>query len=227
MTPLLFLPGMMCDARLFAPQIGALSAGRMVTCADLSGHNTVQALARDVLQNAPPVFALAGLSMGGIVAMEVLRQAPDRIAALALMDTNPLAELPDVQAGRAAQIARAEQGELAAMMDDTFIPRYLAQPNADIESTCRDMAQALGPDVFARQSIALRERPDQSTVLAGYDGPTLILCGAHDRLCPPARHALIHGLMPHADYVIVADAGHLPTLEQPHAVTEALLKWLN
>lgn len=227
MTPLLFLPGMMCDARLFAPQIGALSAGRMVACADLSAHNTVQALARDVLREAPPVFALAGLSMGGIVAMEVLRQAPDRIAGLALMDTNPLAELPEVQSGRAAQIARAERGELAAMMDDTFIPRYLAQPNAEIEATCHDMANALGPEVFARQSIALRERPDQTSVLAGYDGPTSILCGADDRLCPPARHALIHQLMPHAAYLTIADAGHLPTLEQPNAVTEALQKWLN
>jgi pimeloyl-ACP methyl ester carboxylesterase len=226
MTPLLLLPGMMCDARLFAPQIAALSAGRMVACADISAHDTVAALAAQVLRDAPPVFALAGLSMGGIVAMEVLRQAPERVDRLALLDTNPLAETAEVQVGRAAQMDRAARGDLLAMMADTFIPRYCAGPSATIEADCMAMAQALGPDVFARQSRALRDRPDQCAVLKAFEGPALILCGAEDKLCPVTRHDLMHGLMPHADYVIVEQAGHLTTLEEPDKVTEALRRWL-
>ncbi|CUH81973.1 alpha/beta fold hydrolase [Tropicibacter naphthalenivorans] len=227
MTPLVFLPGMMCDDRLFGPQMRALGGQRPVSAADLTTQDSIASMARHVLETAPPVFALAGLSMGGIVAMEVLRQAPGRVARLALMDTNPLAETPQVQAGRAGQIARAERGELADMMRDTFIPRYLAQADAGIEALCLDMATELGPEVFARQSRALRERPDQCGVLQGYTGPTLILCGAQDRLCPVERHALMAGLMPHARYRVIPGAGHLPTLEQPDTVTEALTQWLD
>ncbi len=223
--PLLFLPGMMCDDRLFARQMAALSH-HMPRCADLSRDDTVQAMATRVLADAPDRFALAGLSMGGIVAMEVVRQSPDRVARLALLDTNPLPETPEVQAGRASQIARAQAGELAAMMRDTFIPRYLAAPDAGIARTCLDMALDLGPEVFARQSIALRDRPDQCETLRAYKGPALILTGADDRLCPRDRHDLMHRCMPHAAYRVIDGAGHLPTLEQPDKTTEALIQWL-
>ena len=210
--PLVLLPGMMCDARLFAPQIAELSAGRSLVCADLSRADSMADLAAMVLADAPRRFALAGLSMGGILAMELLRQAPDRVVRLALLDTNPLAETPEVQAGRAGQIDRAARGELAQMMADT---------------PCHAMARDLGPQVFARQSRALRDRPDQCATLRGYDGPALILCGAEDRLCPVARHRLMHDLMPHAALHVIAGAGHLPTLETPQTVTEALRQWLS
>ena len=223
--PLLFLPGMMCDDRLFAPQMAALSH-HMPKCADLSRDDTVQAMATRVLADAPDRFALAGLSMGGIVAMEVVRQSPDRVARLALLDTNPLPEPPEVQAGRGPQIARAQAGELAAMMRDTFIPRYLAAPDAGIARTCLDMALDLGPEVFARQSLALHDRPDQCDTLRAYKGPALILTGADDRLCPRDRHDLMHRCMPHATYRVIDGAGHLPTLEQPDTTTEALIQWL-
>ncbi len=225
--PLVLLPGMMCDARLFAPQIAALSAGRSILCADLSNGDSMGALAAGVLAEAPPHFALAGLSMGGILAMEILRQAPDRVSRLALLDTNPLAEAPEVRDGRATQIARAERGELSAMMADTFIPRYLAAPDPNIEAICLAMAADLGPDVFVHQSCALRDRPDQCETLRGYTGRALILCGAEDQLCPVTRHTLLHSLMPHAAYRVVDGAGHLPTLESPMTVTEALCQWLS
>lgn len=223
MMPLIFLPGMMCDARLFAPQIAAFGGAQ---CADLSQHDSVQAMAAQVLSDAPAHFALAGLSMGGIVAMEVLRQAPDRVARLALMDTNPLAEAPEVQAGRAAQIARAEAGELLPMMRDTFLPRYTAQPDPAIAATCLHMAELLGPEIFARQSRALRDRRDQCDTLRGYGGPALILTGAEDQLCPRDRHDLMARLLPRATYRIIEGAGHLPTLERPTETTEALYQWL-
>lgn len=232
--PLVLLPGMMCDARLFLPQVAALSAGRAVLCADLSRDGTVPAMAARVLAEAPPVFALAGLSLGGIVAMEMLHQAPGRIARLALMDTNPLAEAPEIRAGRADQIARAMAGGLEAMMADTVIPRYLARPDAPpdhppdhpIAALCLEMARALGPEVFRRQSLALRDRADRTEALRGADCPALILNGAHDRMCPPERHALMHRLMPRARRVEIAGAGHLPVLETPDATNEALRSWL-
>lgn len=224
--PLILLPGMMCDARLFGPQLAALSAGRTLIAADLSRDDSIPAMAARVLAEAPPVFALAGLSMGGIVAMEMLRQAPDRVARLALMATNPLAETPQVQAGRAPQMARAEAGDLPGLMADDFIPRYIARPSALIAGLCAAMAQDLGAGVFLRQSRALRDRPDQTAVLAASRCPVLILSGAGDRLCPPDRHALMHRLMPHAHRIELPATGHLPVLEEPNATNEALSQWL-
>lgn len=228
MTPLVFLPGMMCDARLFAPQINALSKGRAVTTLPIHAHDTVEALAADVLANAPDPFALAGLSMGGIVAMEVIRQAPDRVAGVALMDTNPKAEHPKIAEARTPQIARVKAGKLASVMRDEMKPNYLADTpqRGDILDLCMDMALDLGADAFENQSRALATRPDQQETLKGYKGPTLILCGEDDALCPVHRHTLMYDLMPHATLTILKGAGHLPTLEQPEATTAALRAWL-
>lgn len=227
MTPLVLLPGMMCDARLWGPQMGALSR-RAVLHAPLTEHDTVQALAAAVLADAPPRFALAGLSMGGIVAMEVLRQAPARVDRLALLDTNPRAELPQVKAAREPQIAAVKSGRLRDVMRDELKPNYLVDSpeKPAILNLCMDMALDLGAEVFVRQSRALAHRPDQTGTLASWHGPALVLMGAEDRLCPRDRHEQMHALMPQSTLVIVEDAGHLPTLEQPERTTAALIRWL-
>jgi pimeloyl-ACP methyl ester carboxylesterase len=219
---------MMCDARLFAPQIAALSRDRAIHVAPLTAHDTTAALATEVLAHAPPRFALAGLSMGGIVAMEIVEQAPDRVARLALLDTNPRAETPEAQARRAPQIAAAEAGHLARVMRDEMKPNYLAPGagQAAILDLCLQMALDLGPTVFVRQSRALRDRPDRQETLRAVRVPTLILCGAEDRLCPPERHELMHGLIPGSRLVMVPCAAHLPVLEQPGPTTAALQDWL-
>lgn len=228
MTPLVFLPGMMCDARLFAPQIEVMRNDRFVTTLPIHAHQTVEKLARDVLSQAPETFALAGLSMGGIVAMEVIRQAPERVAGVALMDTNPKAEHPKVAEARAPQIARVKAGNLAAVMRDEMKPNYLTDtPQRDeILDLCMDMALSLGNAAFENQSLALMTRLDQQNTLKGYKGPTLILCGEDDALCPVHRHTLMHDLMPHATLKILKNAGHLPTLEQPDDTTAAIDAWL-
>jgi pimeloyl-ACP methyl ester carboxylesterase len=228
-VPLVLLPGMMCDARLFAPQIAAFSRDRAVHVAPIGGHDTTAALAREVLAHAPPRFALAGLSMGGIVAMEMMAQAPDRVARLALIDTNPLAELPAVQARRQPQIDRVRDGALARVMREEMKPNYLAHGPGKVAilDLCLTMAVDLGPDVFARQSIALRDRPDRQDVLRGVTVPTLVLCGAEDRLCPVERHSLMQALVPGSRLVVVPGAGHLPVLEQPERTTAALRAWLD
>ena len=228
MTPLVLLPGMMCDARLFAPQIAAFSGHRAIHCAPLDGADSMQGLARTVLDHAPPRFALAGLSMGGIVAMEIMAQAPDRVTHLALLDTNPRAELPEIRNRRGPQIDAVQRGRLREVMRDEMKPNYLVDSpdKSAVLEICMDMALSLGPEVFVRQSVALRDRPDQQDTLRCVAVPTLILCGALDQLCPVERHELMHSLIPGSTLEIVAAAAHLPTLEQPAAVNAAFARWL-
>lgn len=228
MTPLVLIPGMMCDARMWG---GIPAALHPLPVAHIlpTESDTIQSLAAQALAEAPPRFALAGLSMGGIVAMEMLHQAPHRIDRLALLDTNPKAELPEVQARRQPQIDRALAGGLAAVMRDEMKPNYLADgPDKQaILDLCMDMALSLGPEVFQKQSLALRDRPDRQAALAAFTGPALVLMGEQDRLCPRDRHDLMHTLMPQSRLVIIPGAGHLPPLEQPAATLAALRDWLS
>ena len=228
MTPLVLLPGMMCDERLFASQINELSKQREVHFAKITVHETISELASDVLNNSPPVFALAGLSMGGIVAMEIVSQAPERVERLALLDTNPLAELPDVLKRRGPQIDAIKNGQLKEIIRDEMKPNYLFDGvrKTEILKLCMDMALDIGPDAFIRQSIALRDRVDQKNTLGSYKRPALVLCGRHDVLCPLERHELMHTLLENSKLEIIEDAGHLPTLEQPKITTMALASWL-
>jgi len=228
MTPLVLVPGMMCDARLYEPQIVALSGRRPLHLAAITGHDSIAGLAAAVLAAAPLRFALAGLSMGGIVAMEMLRQAPVRVLRLALLDTNPLAETEVVRRGREPQIEKALAGRLDSVMRDEMKPNYLADrpDRTAILDLCMAMALDLGPEVFVRQSRALAARPDQQETLRAWRGPTLILTGAEDRLCPRDRHELMHALVPGSRLAIIENAGHLPTLEKPAETTAELLRWL-
>lgn len=220
----ILLPGMMCDARLFRPQIEALSSRYDIHIPHLGKQDSFALMAQDILNNAASEFAVIGLSMGGILAMEIYRQAPERITHLGLLNTNPLAELPEIQALRGPQIDLVKAGKLAAVMQTQMIPRYLADRQAGqaIEDLCLHMALDLGADCFINQSLALRDRPDQQAVLQQVDIPTLILCGVEDQLCPVEHHDLMASLMPLATYEKIANTGHLTSLEQPELVTQAL-----
>lgn len=228
MLPVLLLPGMMCDARLFFPQIASLSGRRAVMTCPMGGADSMGVLAQEILAAAPPRFALAGLSMGGILAMEILRQAPERVERLALLDTNPRAELDTVKARRTPQMEAVKAGRLREVMRDEMKPNYLVESprKQEILDLCMDMALDLGPEVFLNQSIALRDRPDQQETLRAYKGPSLVLCGRHDALCPVERHELMHDLLQNSRLEIIENAGHLPTLEQPEQTTAALIRWL-
>jgi len=227
-TPLILLPGMMCDGRLFKEQLGPLSARVTLHLAKVNSQESIPMLAREILAHAPPRFSLAGLSMGGIVAMEMYRQAPDRIDRLALMDTNPLAEQEEIKSRRGVQIIKVREGGLMQVMREEMKPLYLiAGPQREqILDLCMDMALKQGEDVFIRQSVALKNRPDQQDTLRGVTVPTLILHGEGDQLCSAERHQLMHNLVPGSELVVVEGAGHLPSLEQPKAFTRALLDWL-
>lgn len=228
--PIVLLPGMMCDARLFAPQIAMLSATRTVQISPITRGESIEEIASLVLEYAPDRFALAGFSMGGIVAMEVARQRPDRVLRLALMDTTPFSETPQVAAAREPQIVAAKAGRLEDVMRDEMLPRYIlpdGPKNVEIANTVIDMAMALGPDVFVRQSRALQRRPDQQEMLKQLKLQTLILCGRHDQLCPLRRHELMATLVKGSALEVIEDAAHLPTLEQPEATNAALERWLS
>lgn len=227
--PLLLLPGMMCDARLFLPQLLALGQARPVTVVPISGGERIEEIASALLPHLPPRFALAGLSMGGIVAMEILRRAPDRVARLALMDTDPLAESPEAAAWREPLIVKARAGRLEEALGAVLRPEHLAPgpQRFEVLDTVKAMATALGPEVFVRQMRALQRRRDQQGTLRRYRGPALVLCGAHDTMCPVTRHELMSELMAGATLEVVEEAGHLPTLEAPEAVSAALTRWLD
>ncbi len=229
LEPLLLLPGLMCDARLFWHQIIAFSAERPVQVAPLTSGSSIEEMTEDVLQTAPPVFALAGHWLGGLVAMEILRRAPERVARIALIDVSPLPEPPQVAALRDPRIVRARSGKLAEAMLDEVPPAALAPGpgRTDVQAMMLEMAEALGPEVFFRQSRALMRRPDQQRALRNTRVRGLLLCGEHDTICPPRRHEFLAELMPHASFRLIRNAGHLSPLEQPEAVTAALQDWLN
>ena len=227
--PLVLLPGMMCDARLYGPQLAAFGPKREVHIPAYAKVNSIGSIVEQLLEELPKRFALAGLSMGGIVAMELIRIAPERVTRLALLDTNPRAELVEVQQAREPQIEAVLRGELAQVMNSQMICRYLSKqsPNPEhLEQVCLEMALELGPEVFVAQSRALQSRPDQQESLPHIKVPTLILMGRDDQLCPLDRHQRMLELIPGARFEEIASAGHLPTLEQPELTNNALKEWL-
>ena len=232
MGNLILLPGMMCDSRVFAPQIEALrnrgrNRGRnriRITVPLPVSAPSMEQLAAEILKEAPDRFALGGVSLGGILAMEVIRQAPARVTHLALIDTNPFAERDEVKARRGPQIEAVRSGGLAAVMRDEMKPNYFThmRDSADLRDITMAMAMDLGADAFITQSLALRDRVDYSLTLRGVACPTLILCGRHDILCPVDRHEAMKEMIPQARLHIIEGAGHLPTIEAPGEVTRAL-----
>jgi len=227
--PIVFLPGMMCDARLFGPQLAAMSSTHAVMVAPITQGERVEDIAGALLDLLPRRFALAGLSMGGIVAMELMRRAPERITRLCLLDTNPLAETPQVAAMREPQIVAAKTGRLLEVMRDEMKPNYLAPGPArqDVLDLVMEMARTLGPDVFIRQSRALQRRRDQQGTLRRVHVPTMVICGEHDELCPVRRHTFMAELIDSARLHVLENAGHLPTLETPDEVIDLLYDWMN
>ena len=222
------VPGMMCDERIFSSQIEELSQNLEVTIADISNFSSVSELASDVLKKAPKSFSLLGHSMGGIVAMEIYSQEPKRIEKLILMDTNPKAELDEVKLKREPQIREVNKGKLLEVMRDEMKPNYLAESEnkRSVLNVCMDMALTLGPDVFINQSRALQSRLDQQNTIQSIKIPVLIMCGSEDKLCPVERHEMMHNMISDSDLIIINNAGHMPTLEQPRETTEVIKEWL-
>ncbi|KAE9627562.1 alpha/beta fold hydrolase [Parasedimentitalea maritima] len=226
--PLVLLPGMMCDARIFQPQIMALSTQVPVTVAPLIGGERIEDIAIQLLQQLPSRFALAGLSMGGIVAMEILRRAPERVSRLCLMSTSPLPDTPAQAATREPLIIGARTGRMDDVLRQSMLPEYLAPGPQRIEvlNLMHQMGMELGQALFVAQTRALQRRRDQQGTLRKCKVPTLILCGEYDQLTPVKRHEFLAELIPNASLQVITSAGHLPTLERPDVVNRVLAEWL-
>lgn len=223
----LLLPGNMCDARLWRDIRLPDSANIIIV--DLNDADTITGFAEHALEQASGRLILVGFSMGGIVAAEMCRIAPDRIAGLVLLDTNVGADAPERSPVRRAQQQAVRQGALAAVVADELKPAYLAAANAaddQIRRLLSDMALALGADVFIRQSEALRTRRDNRETVARLDVPILLLCGAEDRLCPPALHAELAASCQRARFSAIPGAGHMLPIEQPGAMNAEITQWI-
>ena len=226
--PLVLVPGLLCSARLFGPQIEALWPLGPVMVAEHKRDDQIGAVAARILAEAPPRFALAGLSYGGYLAFELMRQAPGRIGKLALLDTSARPDTPEQTAARYAFVEMAEQGRFREAVE-TLTQRFL-QPgrreDPSFKAILHAMAADTGAEAFVRQEKAIISRPDSRPFLGEIKCPTLVLTGDNDDLTTPEMAREIAGGIPGARLTIVRDSGHLSTLEQPAAVNAALAEWL-
>ncbi len=227
--PLVLVPGLSCNAALYAPQWPALADGRPILVADHTRDDTLSAIVKRLLAAAPPRFALCGLSMGGYVAFEVLRQAPERVTRLALLDTSAKPATPETNIPREQMIALAEKGAFdnvtTLLWQKLVAPARLA--DEQLRLLVRGMADEVGAEGFIRQQKAIMLRPDSRPVLAGISIPVLVLVGEEDEITPVAEAQGMAGLVGDAARLaIVRECGHLSTLEAPEAVTGELLRWL-
>lgn len=230
--PLMLVPGLMCDATVWRPVMPALQAVCYCHVVDHDEADSLPRMAEQLLQHAPPRFALAGHSMGARVALEVLRRAPGRVTRVALLDTGYLAR-PAGEAGEAearkrhALLALARRDGVRAMALEWV--RGMVHPDRLQDTALIDEILAMfeRKEVahFERQIRALLARPDASDVLSAIRVPALLLCGRQDSWAPVAQHEAMHALLPAAALTVVDDAGHMAPMERPQAVAQALLSW--
>jgi pimeloyl-ACP methyl ester carboxylesterase len=226
--PVVLVPGLNCSARLYARQIPAQWRFGPVTVADHTRGDTIAAIASQILAAAPPRFALAGLSMGGYIAFEIMRQAAERVVRLALLDTGARADSPEQTQRRQALIEMAKTGRFARAAEDAF--RFYVHParhhDAALKALVIAMAAENGVDAYLRQQHAIIGRPDSRPGLAAISCPTLVLVGEQDQGTPLALSQEIAAAISGSRLVVIAECGHLSTMERPDAVTEALVEWM-
>ncbi|MFP8834376.1 alpha/beta fold hydrolase [Hydrogenophaga sp. XSHU_21] len=231
--PLLLVPGLMCDHAVWAPLLPALAGQRPCAVVDHGDADSLPEMARRLLRQAPPRFALAGHSMGARVVLEALRQAPDRITRVALLDTGYLARAAgaagEEEAGkRQALLAIARRDGVRAMAREWVQGMVHPARLKDIPliESILAMFDRKSADDFERQIRALLNRPDATEVLRGLQVPTLILCGRQDGWAPVPQHEAMHALAPGSVLSVVDDAGHMAPMERPEAVMAPLTEWL-
>ena len=229
----MLLPGNMCDNRLWLGGDGVIVAvlakRGSVHHADLGQDDSIAAMAARTLAATPGPIIAVGFSMGAIVAVEMWVQAQERIAGLVLLGYNATADLPERGAHRPRQQAEAHADGLARLLAEELKPNYLASANrgdAVLLDLLLDMGMRLGPEVFVRQSEALRTRADRRAILPTITVPVLLGSGSEDALCPPAWHAEWAARIADATLFTVPDAGHMLPLEAPHSLARHLEAWL-
>jgi pimeloyl-ACP methyl ester carboxylesterase len=232
-TPVLLLPGLICDQTVWQQQIDALSDVAVCTCADYRSLDSIPAMAEAVLRSAPERFSVAGHSMGGRVALELYRLAPHRVTRIALLNTGYLPR----EAGEAGEEEARKRGELVALAQSQGMTAMLRQwlpPMIDarrindtvLVNAIVEMMSRKSPDIFAAQVRALLARPDASAILEQIQCPALLLTGREDGWSTPEQHRAMAAKIAGSQIVIVPDCGHMSTLERPAEVSAALRAWL-
>ena len=226
--PLVLVPGLLCDAALWAHQVTHLADIAEISVGDTTRDETMSALARRVLDRAPPTFALAGLSMGGYVSLEIMRQAPERVRRLALLDTAAIADDAARRKQREDLIALAETGKFKGVTP-RLLPLLVHPERLEDDALTTEvmaMAERVGKAVFLMQQRAILGRIDSRASLGDIAVPTLVLCGRQDALTPVARHEEMASAIGGARLAVIENCGHLSTMERPEAVTAMMRDWL-
>lgn len=225
--PILLVPGLNATARVFAELVPALWPAGPVTVANHTQGEGIEGIAAQILKAAPPRFGLLGFSMGGYLAFEMLRQAPERVLRLCLLDTSARPDTPEATAKRQARIGLAEAGRFAQAIEEGFDmtvhPDHLDRQ--DLRAVSRGMALETGPEVFIRQQLAIIGRPDSRGMLAGIKVPTSVIVGDADQITPPEVAREMAETIPGAQLTVIARAGHMAILEQPEATISAIVDW--
>lgn len=227
-TPLFLLPGLLCDEALWAHQTRTLADIADITVADMTRDSTVQDMAKRVLAEAPEKFALAGLSMGGYVAQEIMRRAPDRVERLALLDTSANADTPEKTKQRKGFIEQLDLGGFKGVTDK-LLPLLIFEDRLkddDLTAVIKASAANVEADAFVRQQNAVLNRPGGAGNLQNITCPVLVLCGRQDALTPLTLHEEMAAAIPGARLVVIEECGHLAPLERPHAVSAVMRYWL-
>lgn len=226
-SPLVLVPGLLCDAALWAHAERHLADLADVHVADVTGPETIAAMATAVLEQAPPTFALAGLSMGGYVALEIMRRAPERVVKLALLNTQAHPDSIEQSERRRRLVNMAVNGRFDAVVEALLPAMVHPDRLADegLVAAITAMKHRLGPAVFQRQQHAIIHRPDSRPDLAAIRCPTLVLAGRSDEIAPLERMAEMAHRIPGARLAIIEDCGHMSTMERPQAATALLRDW--
>jgi len=230
---LLLLPGLVCDAEVWEQQRHSLSGITAVGVADYGTSDSLEKMAQVALESAPERFAVAGHSMGGRVALEIFRRAPERVAAIAIMDTGYERWLPG-DVGEREKVKRSAFVELAHSRGMRAMARQWVQEMVHPDrltdglliASIIDMMSRRTPEIFAAQNKALLGRPDATALLAAIRCPALVLCGREDAWSPVGRHLDMAARIPHSKYVAIENCGHMSTIERPDEVTAAMVDWL-
>jgi pimeloyl-ACP methyl ester carboxylesterase len=225
---MVMIPPLLCDARIFAPQIASLSRQQAVMVAPSTCGERMEEIASQILSWAPAKFALVGMGLGGMVAIEIIRRAADRVTRIALIGTTAQADTPDVAAARETQIIAARSGRWADVLQHEINATWMA-PTTDkvaLVRLMREMGDDLGAEAYIRQTRALQRRKDQQAVLSQIKQPACVICGRHDGQFTLKRHQFMSEMIPNATLEVIEQAGYLPTQEAPETVTDALQRWM-
>ena len=212
------IPGMMCNEDIFSRQINVLEKVFNVIVIEFNEHRDIELGVKNLASNLPNKFHLLGHSMGGIIAMELVKQHSKRVLSLALLNTNPYEEKEEVKDRRNKTLKELDALDLITLMKSDYISRYFPDDCRDknkLIQQCVDMACILDKKVFYNQSVALRDRKDQTYILENVDCKTLIICGESDQLCPVSYHSDMNKMIKSSDLIVLEGVGHMPIIECP------------